>query len=328
VTPQTASWQSPTPVPAGSLAGRDLLELDDLGADGLGQVLDLARRLRSRSSRAHPARPLAGRVVALLFRKASTRTRVTFEAAAARLGGTSLFLRDADLQLTRGETVEDSARVLSGYVDMLVIRTHAHSEVEAFARHASVPVVNALTDRAHPTQAIADLLTMQDAWGDLRGHRAAYVGDGNNMANSYLFAAALTGLHLTIGCPEGYEPAPEIVDAARSLAGQTGARLAVTHDADEAVAGADAVITDVWTSMGHEAEQAVRRKVFAPFAVTEARMALAAPDAIFLHCLPAHRGEEVDAAVIDGPQSRVFPEAHNRLWVEEAILLSLLGDGE
>lgn len=310
------------------LRGRDLLELDDIGPEGVRILLDTARASRDRKSRAHPDAPLRGAVVALVFRKASTRTRVTFEAAAARLGGTSLFLRDGDLQLGRGESVEDSARVLSGYVDALVIRTHAHSEVESFARHATVPVVNALTDLAHPTQIVADLLTLEDEWGELQGHHVAYLGDGNNMANSYLIGAALTGVHLTVGCPTGYEPDETVYARAQALAKSTGANLDVVHDADQAIDGADAVITDVWTSMGHEAEQAVRRNIFASYAVTEKRMAHAAPSAVFLHCLPAHRGEEVDAAVIDGEQSRIIPEAHNRLWVEEAILYHLIGESD
>jgi ornithine carbamoyltransferase len=320
---------APLVVPAGwdDLAGRDLLELDDLGAGGLRLVLDMARELRA--TRARAARhALEGRVVALFFRKASTRTRVTFESAAARLGATSLFLRESDIQIGRGESIEDTARVLSGYVDALVIRTYGHDELVRWAESADVPVVNALTDLAHPTQIIADWLTLEDRFGRLQGLAAAYVGDGNNMANSYLIGAALAGMHLRVATPKGYEPDAGALALARRLAAQSGARLEVGHDPRAAVDGAQAVITDVWASMGQEAEAQARRAVFAAYAVTPELFALAAPDAVFLHCLPAHRGEEVAAEVIDGPRSLILPEAHNRLWVEAALLLGLIGAGD
>lgn len=307
------------------LAGHDLLELDDLGAGGLRAVLDLCRSLRS--TRARPYRhALEGRVIALFFRKASTRTRVTFESAAARLGATSLFLRESDIQLGRGESIEDTARVLSGYVDAIVVRTFGHDELERWAGAADVPVLNALTDLAHPTQVIADLLTVEDRFGRLQGLKLAYLGDGNNMANSYLIGAALSGVHLTVATPPGFAPPPAVVHKAETLAAQTGARLTLTHDPETAVAGANAVLTDVWASMGQEEEAEARKAVFSPFAVTPALFAKAAPDAAFLHCLPAHRGEEVMAEVIDGPRSLVMPEAHNRLWVEAALLLALIGE--
>lgn len=307
------------------LAGHDLLELDDLGAGGLRAVLDLCRSLRS--TRARPYRhALEGRVIALFFRKASTRTRVTFESAAARLGATSLFLREGDIQLGRGESIEDTARVLSGYVDAIVVRTFGHEELERWAGAADVPVLNALTDLAHPTQVIADLLTVEDRFGRLQGLKLAYLGDGNNMANSYLIGAALSGVHLTVATPPGFAPPPAVVHKAETLAAQTGARLTLTHDPEIAVAGANAVLTDVWASMGQEEEAEARKAVFSPFAVTPALFAKAAPDAAFLHCLPAHRGEEVMAEVIDGPRSLVMPEAHNRLWVEAALLLALIGE--
>lgn len=313
------------PVAWSDLAGRDLLELDDLGAAGLRAVLDLCRSLRS--TRARPYRhALEGRVIALFFRKASTRTRVTFESAAARLGATSLFLREGDIQLGRGESIEDTARVLSGYVDAIVVRTFGHDELERWAGAADVPVLNALTDLAHPTQVIADLLTVEDRFGRLQGLKLAYLGDGNNMANSYLIGAALSGVHLTVATPPGFEPAPAVVRQAEALAAQTGARLTLTCDPEAAVAGANAVLTDVWASMGQEEEAEARKAVFSPFAVTPALFAKAAPDAAFLHCLPAHRGEEVMAEVIDGPRSLVLPEAHNRLWVEAALLLALIGE--
>jgi ornithine carbamoyltransferase len=307
-----------------SLKGLDLIELTDVGTQGLRLLLDVSRRLRK--TKGLVARhALDGKVVALVFRKASTRTRVSFEAAAARLGASSLFLRESELQLSRGEPVEDTARVLSGYVDILVIRTYAHEEVEAWAQYATVPVVNALTDRAHPTQVVADLLTVEDEFGTLQGLPLAYVGDGNNMAHSYLIGGALMGMEVRIATPEGYEPLPSVVEQAQHLARQTGARLVLTHDPDEAVRGAQVVLTDVWASMGQEEEAQERRRVFAPYQVNARRFSLAASDAIFLHCLPAHRGEEVTAEVLEGPRSRVIPEAHNRLWVEMAILLTLLG---
>lgn len=307
------------------LAGRDLLELDDLGPEGLRSVLDLCRMLRATRCQGY-RHALEGRVIALLFRKASTRTRVTFESAAARLGASSLFLRESDVQLGRGESIEDTARVISGYVDAIVVRTFGHDEVERWADAADVPVINALTDLAHPTQVIADLLTIEDHFGRLQGVPVAYVGDGNNMAHSYLMGAALAGVDLRIATPPGYEPSPDVVRQALALAAQSGAQLSLGHDAGAAVSGASAVLTDVWASMGEEAEAEARKQVFAPYAVTPELFAKAADDAVFLHCLPAHRGEEVSAEVIDGPRSLVMPEAHNRLWVEAALLLALIGD--
>jgi ornithine carbamoyltransferase len=308
-----------------NLTGRDLLELDDLGAGGLRQVLDLCRSLRA--TRALPYRhALEGRVIALFFRKASTRTRVTFESAAARLGAVSLFLREGDIQLGRGESIEDTARVLSGYVDAIVVRTFGHDEIERWAAAADVPVVNALTDLAHPTQVIADLLTVEDHFGHLQGLKLAYLGDGNNMANSYLMGAALSGVDLAVATPPGYEPSAAVVRQAEVMAARTGAHLSLTHDPLEAVHGAHAVLTDVWASMGQEAEAEARKAIFSAYAVTPELFAQAGPDAVFLHCLPAHRGEEVMAEVIDGPRSLVLPEAHNRLWVEAALLLAFIGE--
>lgn len=307
------------------LAGRDLLELDDLGPGGLRLVLDSARELR-RTRAAQARHALEGRVIALFFRKASTRTRVTFESAAARLGATSLFLREGDIQIGRGESIEDTARVLSGYVDALVVRTFGHDELVRWADAADVPVLNALTDFAHPTQIIADLLTLEDHFGHLAGLPIAYVGDGNNMSHSYLIGAALTGAHLRVATPQPFAPDPAVVRKARAIAAHTGARLEVGHDPVAAVRGAKGVLTDVWASMGQEDEAEARRQVFAPYGVTEDLFAQAADDAVFLHCLPAHRGEEVAASVIDGPRSLIMAEAHNRLWVEAALLLALIGE--
>ncbi len=307
-----------------NLKGRDLLELDDYDMAGLRGLLSLARTLRISEGRSM-RHALDGRVVALFFRKASTRTRVTFESAAARLGATSLFLREQEIQVGRGESIEDTAMVLSGYVDALVIRTFGHDEIERWAHSASIPVINALTDLAHPTQVAADLLTLEDEFGSLRGLPIAYLGDGNNMAHSYLIGAAMAGMEVRIATPAGYDPDPLVVTRAQAIAQRTGARIVLTPSAEEAVDGARAVLTDVWASMGQEAQVEARRKVFAPYAVTEMLMKKADADAVFLHCLPAHRGEEVDADVIDGPRSRVAPEAHNRLWIEEAVLLAAIG---
>lgn len=307
-----------------ALKGRDLLELDDYDVEGLRGLLALARSLRLSEGRSM-RRALEGRVVALFFRKASTRTRVTFESAAARLGATSLFLREQEIQVGRGESIEDTAMVLSGYVDALVIRTFGHEEIEHWAHSASIPVVNALTDLAHPTQVAADLLTLEDEFGSLRGLPIAYLGDGNNMAHSYLIGGAMSGMEVRISTPAGYDPDPLVVTRAQAIAARTGARILLGHDPAEAAKGAKAVLTDVWASMGQEAEAQARRKIFAPFAVTETLMQAADRDAVFLHCLPAHRGEEVTAGVIDGPRSRVAPEAHNRLWIEEAVLLAAIG---
>lgn len=306
------------------LKGRDLLELDDFGIEGLQALLAMARALRLTEGRS-VRHALDGRVVALYFRKASTRTRVTFEAAAARLGATSLFLREQEMQVGRGESIEDTAMVLSGYVDALVIRTFGHDEIERWAHSASIPVINALTDLAHPTQVAADLLTLEDEFGNLQGLPIAYLGDGNNMAHSYLIGGAMAGMEVRIATPAGYAPDSLIVARAQAIAERTGARIRLTENPREAAQGARAILTDVWASMGQEAQAQLRRAIFAPYAVTEEIMSLADPDAVFLHCLPAHRGEEVEASVIDGPRSRVAPEAHNRLWIEEAVLLATIG---
>lgn len=264
--------------------------------------------------------PLAGRTVGLLFAKSSTRTRVSFEVGVGQLGGHSLFLSPRDVQVGRGEPIGDTARVLSRYLDLLVIRWHAHEGLEEFARHATVPVVNGLTDLTHPCQLLADLLTMREAFGTLEGKRVAWIGDGNNMANAWLDAAALLGFELRIACPEGYEP-----DRATFERAAAAARILVTEDPEEAVAGAHVVTTDVWASMGHEEEAEARRLAFVGYTVDEDLMHLADHSAIFLHCLPAHRGEEVTAAVLEGPQSRIWDEAENRLHAQKALLATLMG---
>ena len=299
------------------VALRHFLALTDFARDELLGLLDLAQRMQRG---AYIARPLDGRTLAMLFTKSSTRTRVSFEVGTFQLGGHALFLSGRDVQLGRGEPVADTARVLSRYADGIMIRTYAHSEVEELARFASVPVINGLTDFLHPCQVLADLLTVRQAFGSVEGRRVAWIGDGNNMANSWLNAARQLGFALALACPEGYEPDGELLAAAQAVADVT-----LVRDPREAVEGADVVCTDVWASMGQEAEQEQRARAFARFQVDEALMARAAADAIFLHCLPAHRGEEVSAAVIDGAQSRVWDEAENRLHVQKALLAALIG---
>jgi ornithine carbamoyltransferase len=295
---------------------RHFLRLPDLPREELLEVLALARRLEE--GEAH-ARPLEGRTIALIFRKPSTRTRVSFEVAVHQLGGHPSFLSHRDTQIDRGEPTADTARVLSSYVDGIVIRTFRQEEVEELARHGRIPVINALTDLLHPCQLLADLMTLQQEFGaELGGLRVAWVGDGNNMANSWLNAAVLLGFELRLAVPEGYDPDPVILARARELA-----RVLLTRDPEEAVSGAHAVNTDVWASMGQEEEAEGREAVFRPFQVNEALMAHADSRGILLHCLPAHRGEEVTAAVLDGPRSRVFRQARNRLPTQKALLLHL-----
>ncbi len=288
----------------------------------LEQLLDLAAQLKEEPTRYESA--LHGRTIACIFEKPSTRTRVSFAAAAAELGATAVSLSPQELQLGRGESLADTARSLSGYCAAIVIRTFAQETVDELAAWATVPVVNALSDEHHPCQALADLLTIREARGELPGKRLAFVGDGgDNVAHSLLEAGALAGLDVAIGCPPGYAPTPEILEAAHAVAQRTGARLAVTDDPRIAVSQADAVYADVWTSMGEEAERETRLRDLAAYQVNETLMALAGPDALFLHCLPAHRGEEVTAGVIDGTQSVVWAQSANRLPTEAALLLAL-----
>ena len=296
---------------------RDFLAIPDLTRAELDAVLALAERMKRGT---YTARPLAGKTLAMIFMKSSTRTRVSFEAGTFQLGGHALFLTPRDVQLGRGEPIADTARVLSRYVDGIMIRTFAHAEVEQLALHADVPVINGLTDLLHPCQIMADLLTMQQHLGGYSGRRVAWIGDGNNMANSWINAAWRLGFELTLACPEGYDPDPAILARA-----QAGTRVTVVRDPREAAEGAHVVNTDVWASMGQEEEQAARERAFAGYQVDAALMSRAARDAIFLHCLPAHRGEEVAAEVIDGPQSRVWDEAENRLHVQKAIMAALIG---
>lgn len=297
------------------------LSIADWTVAELEETLDLAMRLKA----AEPPegyRPLAGKTLAMLFAKSSTRTRVSFEVGMYQLGGHALFLSSRDIQLGRGEPIADTARVLSRYVDGIMIRTFAQADAEALAAHGTVPVINGLTDLFHPCQVMADLMTAREEFGsDLGALTVAWIGDGNNMANSWLNAARRFGFRVRLACPEGYEPHPAILAAASDETS-----VSLVRDPREAAAGAHVVTTDVWASMGHEEEVERRRAAFRGFLVDDALMRGAAANAIFMHCLPAHRGEEVAASVIDGPASRVWEEAENRLHVQKAILALLLAE--
>lgn len=299
------------------MPARHFLALTDYSRAELEALLALAERMRRRE---YTARPLAGKTLAMLFMKSSTRTRVSFEVGTYQLGGHALFLTPRDVQLGRGEPVGDTAKVLSRYCDGIMIRTFAHAEIEELARHADVPVINGLSDLQHPCQILADLLTVQQHLGTWQGKRVAWIGDGNNVAHSWIDAAGQLGFELVLACPEGYDPDPAILAQASRRA-----PVRLVRDAAEAAEGAHVVTTDVWASMGQEAEQAAREEAFAAYQVDSPLMARAAADAIFLHCLPAHRGEEVSAEVLDGPQSRVWDEAENRLHVQKAIMAALMG---
>ncbi len=305
---------------------KHLLRVADLEPVELEILLDLAARAKADPHRF--ARVLGGDSVVLHFAKPSTRTRVSFETAVARLGGAAVTTGPAELQLGRGETIEDTARVVSRYARAFVIRTFADDDVRRFAAASSIPVVNALTDGHHPCQALADLLTLRERFGHLRGLKLAYIGDGDNVAHSLLEACALAGVDITVATPPRYECDPDVVDVATAIAERSGSAVTQTHDPLLAAAGADAVYTDVWVSMGAEHEQAARRAAFEPYQVHPGVLAEASPHAVFMHCLPAHRGDEVTASVIDGPRSVVFDQAENRLHTAVAVLVALLGSGD
>ncbi len=300
---------------------RHFLSIADWTRDELLAVLALARDLKARQARGEAHRLLAGKTLAMLFEKSSTRTRVSFEVGMFQLGGHALFLSPRDTQIGRGEPIRDTARVLSRYVDGVMVRTYSQATLAELARWSTVPVINGLTDLLHPCQVMADLLTVLEGRGSLAGLRVAWVGDGNNMAHSWINAAQVLGFPLRLACPEGYRPADEVLGPALAA----GADIAVVADPREACRGAHAVNTDVWASMGQEGEQQERAEAFRGYCVDGAVMAEADPQALFLHCLPAHRGEEVTEEVLEGPRSAVWDQAENRLHVQKAILVTLMG---
>ncbi len=304
-----------------SLSGRDCLTLAEFSSDEVALILAEAVKIKAMQKSRIPYRPLRGRTLAMVFQKPSNRTRVSFEVGMYQLGGHALSLSPQEIQMGKRETPSDTGRVLARYIDAIMVRTFDHEELEELAAAADVPVINGLSDTHHPCQALADLLTVREEFKTLEGMKIVYVGDGNNVAHSLAIACALAGADLTIAYPEGHGPDPGVIETARKL----GAAPVLTENPREAVSGARVVYTDVWASMGQEAEAEGRKEKFAPFQVDEELMGLAAEDAIFLHCLPAHRGEEVTAAVIDGPQSRVFDQAENRLHAQKALLYLLMG---
>jgi ornithine carbamoyltransferase len=299
------------------MATRHFLSLLDLSSDELKTLLQRATELKKlhRAGKIHE--PLKNKVLAMIFEKSSTRTRVSFEAGMVQLGGHAMFLSPRDTQLGRGEPIEDTARVLSSMVDIIMVRTFEHEKIEKLAEYSSVPVINGLTDWVHPCQLLADMQAWTEHRGDIAGHTVTYVGDGNNMCHSYINAARQLDFKLRVACPEGYDPDPELVKVASD-------RVSIIRDPKEACTGTDLIVTDVWASMGQEEEQKKREKDFSQYQVTEELMSLANKDALFMHCLPAHRGEEVSAEVIDGKQSVVWDEAENRLHAQKALLEFLL----
>ena len=307
-----------------SLKGRDFLTLKDFTRQEIEEMVNLGIDLKAKQKAGIPTPILAGKTLGMIFQKSSTRTRVSFEVGMYQLGGSALFLSTNDLQIGRGEPIKDTARVLSRYLDGIMIRTYSHADVEELAEYADIPVINGLTDDYHPTQIIADLITIQEHKGKLEGIKFAYVGDGNNMTHSLMIGCAKVGMDVTVACPDGYMPNPEIVALAQGYAAESGGSVTVMHDPKEAVKGVDVVYTDTWASMGQEAEKEIRKKAFAGYQVDDAMMALAKPDAIFMHCLPAYRGYEVTDEVMESAQSVVFDEAENRLHAHKAIMATVM----
>jgi len=304
---------------------KDLVTLGDLSAADIWEMLNTATSLKQewKAGRARPL--LAGKILGMIFQKPSLRTRVSFEVGMEQLGGHAIYLSPDEIQLGKRESVPDVARVLSRFVDGIMARVFAHSDVETLAQYASVPVINGLSDFSHPCQGLADLLTIQERYGSLRGVKLAYVGDGNNVAVSLLEGGSKMGMHIVVASPPGYECPASVVAAAKAEAAREGGSVTVTHDPRAAVSGADVIYTDTWTSMGQEAEAQRRREVFPPYQVNSELLNLAKKDVIVMHCLPAHRGEEITDEVIDGPHSVVFDQAENRLHAQKAVLALLLG---
>ena len=310
-----------------ALKGKDLLSIHDLSVDEVEEILDLAKELKAMQKAGVEHHILAGKTLGMIFEKSSTRTRVSFETGMYQLGGQALFLSNRDLQLGRGEPIKDTARVLSRYLDGIMIRTFGHDRVEELAKYASVPVINALTDLLHPCQVLTDLLTIREYKGkNLKGLKMAYVGDGNNMTNSYMYGAAKTGMTFVAATPEDYRPDATVTKNAIEDAKQTGASITIVTDPAEAVKDADIVVTDTWASMGQEAEHEMRKKIFAPYQANKELLAKADKRVIVMHCLPAYRGEEITDEVFEANADVIFDEAENRLHTQKAIMALTMGD--
>lgn len=308
-----------------NLTGRDFIELTDYSTEEIQYLIDLAVEIKHKHKNGEEYQPLKGKTVGLIFEKSSTRTRVSFEVGTYQLGGHALFLSKNDIQLGRGETIADTAGVMSRYLDGIMIRTFGHDKVVDLARYATVPVINGLSDLAHPCQVLADYQTIYEHKGELKGLKLAYIGDGNNMAHSLMIGGAKLGVHVSVASPEGYEPDPQIVADSQEIAKATGAVIEVVRDAKVAVQDADVIYTDVWASMGFEEEQQAREIAFKDYQVDEQLAKYAKPDYLFMHCLPAHRGEEVSEGVIDGKHSIIFDQAENRLHAQKALMAALIG---
>jgi ornithine carbamoyltransferase len=306
------------------LKGRDFLGLSDYSQEEIQYLIDLAIELKRKQKAGEVYQPLKGKTLGMIFEKSSTRTRVSFEVGMFQLGGHALFLSKNDIQLGRGETIWDTAQVMSRYLDGIMIRTYAHKNVVDLARGATIPVINGLTDLSHPCQALADYQTVYEHKGRLAGLKIAYIGDGNNMVHSLMMGAAKLGMHMAVASPEGYDPDNEIIQISQENSAKSGGSLLLTRDPKEAIANADVVYTDVWASMGFEAEQTAREIAFKNYQVNEALTKYAKKDYMFLHCLPAHRGEEVSEGVIDGPNSLIYDQAENRLHAQKAIMAALM----
>lgn len=310
------------------LRNKDLLSIHDLTVGEVATILDVARKLKKKQKEGIPHEYCKGKTLAMIFSKASTRTRVSFETGFHQLGGHSIYLSDKDSQVGRGEPVRDTARVLSRMVDGIMIRTFSHESVQELAKYATIPVINGLTDLLHPCQALTDMFTIMEHQKVLKGRKLVYVGDGNNMAHSLMYACAKVGMNMVCASPEGYQPDPHVLKEAQEDAAMTGCTITVEPDLMKAAKGADVLYTDVWTSMGEEAEREERMKALGGYQINKWLLDVARPECIVLHCLPAHRGEEITDDVIEGPHSVVFDEAENRLHVQKAIMALLMGEGD
>lgn len=309
-----------------ALKHKDLISIHDLEIGEVALILDVAAKLKRKQKKGEPHQYLKGKSLAMLFSKASTRTRTSFEVGFYQLGGHPIYLSDDASQIGRGEPVKDTARVLSRFVDGIMIRTFSHESVIELAKYASIPVINGLTDLLHPCQALTDMFTIQEKMKVLKGRKMVYVGDGNNMAHSLMYACAKVGMNMVCACPKGYQPDPHVLAEAQEDAAHAGCTIAVEEDVMKAVKGADVLYTDTWASMGQEEEHDARKKIFAPYQINAELLAAARPEAIVMHCLPAYRGEEITDDVIEGPQSVVFDQAENRLHVQKAIMALLMSD--